>query len=120
LYFLLAVSNNEAFLYVDLNCSFGSISTWNIWHWQNQLLLRPIRNICITIIDMRRLSRPPSRPLLPVISCTIDSALISIMVARNRNTIWAPPPQLPIQRRAALSTNSNGTQSALKGKRWGV
>jgi hypothetical protein len=38
------------------------------------------------------------------------------MVARNRNTIWPPPPQLPLHRRAAPSTNSNGTQSAHKGK----
>jgi hypothetical protein len=69
---------------------------------------------------MRRLSRPPP-PLLPVISCTstIDSVIRSIMVARNRNTIWPAPPQLSLHRRAALSTNSNGTQSAHKGKRGG-
>jgi hypothetical protein len=70
-------------------------------------------------IDIRRLSRPPPPPLLPVISCIIDSALLYIMVARHRNTIWPPPLQLSIHRRAALLTNSNGTQSAHKGKRGG-
>jgi hypothetical protein len=68
-------------------------------------------------IDMRRLSRPPPAP--SVISCTIDSALLYIMVARNRNTIWPPPPQHSLRRRAALTTNSNVTQSAHKGKRRG-
>jgi hypothetical protein len=113
---------------------------------------------------MRRLSRRPP-PFLPVILWTIDSDLLYIMVARNRNTIG--PPQLPLSlhtlsqmffnfrnicvsvavfrnilqnmtkdrdtytyiteieknlgecRRAALSTNSKGTQSAHKGKRRG-
>jgi hypothetical protein len=41
------------------------------------------------------------------------------MVARNRNTgtNWPPPPQLSLHKRAALTTNSNGTKSAHKGKR---
>jgi hypothetical protein len=37
------------------------------------------------------------------------------MVTRNRNAIWPPPPQLALHGRAALRTNSNGTQSAHKG-----
>jgi hypothetical protein len=41
----------------------------------------------IYTIDMRRLSRLPPAPSIPVISSTIDSALLYIMVARNRNTI---------------------------------
>jgi hypothetical protein len=49
----------------------------------------------------------------------IDSALIYIMVARIRNAIWPPPPQFFLHRRAALTTNSNGTQSAHKWKGWG-
>jgi hypothetical protein len=61
------------------------------------------------------LDRPPL--LLSVISCTIGSALLCIMVARNRITIWPPPPQLSLHRRAALTVNSNGTRSAQKGKR---
>jgi hypothetical protein len=31
------------------------------------------------------------------------------MVVKFRNTIWPPPPQLFLHRRAALSSNSNGT-----------
>jgi hypothetical protein len=58
---------------------------------------------------------PYAPPLLPVISCTINSALLYIMVARNRNTIWLSPAQLSLHRRAALTTNSNRTQSAHKG-----
>jgi hypothetical protein len=69
------------------------------------------------IIDIRRLSRPPPFYLWFHAHCTIDSALLYIMVARNRNTIWPPPPQLSLHRRAALRTNS--TQSARKGKRRG-
>jgi hypothetical protein len=38
-------------------------------------------------IDMRRLSR---LPLLPVISCTIDSAFRYVMVARKINNIDPP------------------------------
>jgi hypothetical protein len=41
------------------------------------------------------------------------------MVAWNRKTIWPSPLQLSLHRRAALTTNSNGTQSAQKGKRGG-
>jgi hypothetical protein len=33
------------------------------------------------------------------------------MVVKFRNTTWPPPPQLSLQRRAALSSNSNGTRS---------
>jgi hypothetical protein len=33
------------------------------------------------------------------------------MVVKFRNTIWPPPPQLSLHRRAALSSNSNGTRS---------
>jgi hypothetical protein len=32
------------------------------------------------------------------------------MVVKFRNTIWPPPPQLSLHRRAALSSNSNGTR----------
>jgi hypothetical protein len=39
------------------------------------------------------------------------SAAIYIMVVKFRNTIWPPPPQLSLHRRAALSSNSNGTRS---------
>jgi hypothetical protein len=38
------------------------------------------------------------------------------MVVKFRNTIWPIQPQLSLHRRAALSSNSNGTQSAHKGK----
>jgi hypothetical protein len=34
-----------------------------------------------------------------------------IMVVKFRNTILPPPPQLSLHRRAALSSNSNGTRS---------
>jgi hypothetical protein len=34
-----------------------------------------------------------------------------IMVVKFRNTIGPPPPQLSLHRRAALSSNSNGTRS---------
>jgi hypothetical protein len=34
-----------------------------------------------------------------------------IMVVKFRNTIWPPPPQFSLHRRAALSSNSNGTRS---------
>jgi hypothetical protein len=47
----------------------------------------------------------------PVTSCIDDSAAIYIMVVKFRNTIWPPPPQLSFHRRAALSSNSNGTWS---------
>jgi hypothetical protein len=78
--------------------------------------LTGIRALRVLFIDMRRLSRPPP-PLLPVISCIIDSALLYIMVARNRNTILTSSTiQLSFHRRTALTTNSNGTQSAHKGK----
>jgi hypothetical protein len=36
---------------------------------------------------------------------------IYIMVVNFRNTIWPPPPQLSLHKRAALSSNSNGTRS---------
>jgi hypothetical protein len=49
--------------------------------------------------------------LLPVTSCIADSAAIYIMVVKFINTICPPPPQLLLHRRAALSTNPNGTQS---------
>jgi hypothetical protein len=45
-----------------------------------------------------------------VTSCIVDSAVIYIMVVKFRNTICPPPPQLSLHRRAALSSNSNGTQ----------
>jgi hypothetical protein len=48
---------------------------------------------------------------LPVTSCIVDSAAIYITVVKFRNTIWPPPPQLSLHRRAALSSNSNGTRS---------
>jgi hypothetical protein len=48
---------------------------------------------------------------LPVTSCIIDSAAIYIMVVKFRNTICPPPLQLSLHRRAALSSNSNGTRS---------
>jgi hypothetical protein len=48
-----------------------------------------------------------------VTSCIVDSAAIYIMVVKFRNTgtICPPPPQLSLHRRAALSSNSNGTRS---------
>jgi hypothetical protein len=49
--------------------------------------------------------------LLPVTSCIVDSAATYIMVVKFINTIWPPPPQLSLHRRAALSSNSNGTRS---------
>jgi hypothetical protein len=39
------------------------------------------------------------------------STAIYIMVVKFRNTIWPPPPQLSLHRRAALSSYSNGTRS---------
>jgi hypothetical protein len=50
------------------------------------------------------------RSLLPGTSCIVDSAAIYIMVAKFRNTICPPPPQLSLHTRAALSSNSNGTR----------
>jgi hypothetical protein len=41
----------------------------------------------------------------------VDSAAIYIMVVKFRNTISPLPPQLSLHRRAALSSNSNGTWS---------
>jgi hypothetical protein len=46
-----------------------------------------------------------------VTSCIVDSAAIYIMVVKFRNTICLPLPQLSLHRRAALSSNSNGTRS---------
>jgi hypothetical protein len=46
-----------------------------------------------------------------VTSCIVDSAAIYIMVVKFRNTICPPPAQLSLHRRAALSSNSNGTRS---------
>jgi hypothetical protein len=46
-----------------------------------------------------------------VTSCIVDSAAIYIMVVKFRNTICPPQPQLSLHRRAALSSNSNGTRS---------
>jgi hypothetical protein len=48
---------------------------------------------------------------LPVTSCIVDSAAIYAMVVKFRNTICPPQPQLSLHRRAALSSNSNGTRS---------
>jgi hypothetical protein len=48
--------------------------------------------------------------LLPVLACTVDSALIYIMMVKDRNTICPSPLQLLLHRRVALSTNSKGTQ----------
>jgi hypothetical protein len=42
---------------------------------------------------------------------------IYIMLVKIWNTIWPPPPQISLHRRAALTTNSNGTQAAQKGGR---
>jgi hypothetical protein len=44
------------------------------------------------------------------------SAAIYIMVVKFRNTICSPPPQLSLYRRAALSSNSNGTRSVYSRK----
>jgi hypothetical protein len=41
----------------------------------------------------------------------VDRAAIYIMVVKFWNTICTPPPQLSHHRRAALSSNSNGTRS---------
>jgi hypothetical protein len=46
-----------------------------------------------------------------VTSCIVDNAAIYIMVVKCRNTICPPPPQVSLYRRAALSSNSNGTRS---------
>jgi hypothetical protein len=46
-----------------------------------------------------------------VTSCIVDSAAIYIMVVKIRNTICPPQPQLSLHRRAALSSESNGTRS---------
>jgi hypothetical protein len=71
-------------------------------------------------IDIGRLSRPPPAP------STCD-----FMHNRQRPplyyggqkqkycTIWPPPPQISLHRRAALTTNSNRTKSAHSGKRGG-
>jgi hypothetical protein len=49
-------------------------------------------------------------------SCIVDSAPIYIIVAKFWNTNCPPPPQLSLHRRAALSTNSNGTRSVYSRK----
>jgi hypothetical protein len=49
-------------------------------------------------------------------SCLVDSAAIYIMVVKFRTTIGPPPPQLSLHRRAALSSNSNGTRSVYSRK----
>jgi hypothetical protein len=46
-----------------------------------------------------------------VTSCIVDSAAIYIMVVKFVITICPPLPQLSLHRRAALSSNSNGTRS---------
>jgi hypothetical protein len=51
-----------------------------------------------------------------VTSCIVDSAAIYIMVVKFRNTICPPPPQISLHRRAALSSNSNGTRSVYNRK----
>jgi hypothetical protein len=51
-----------------------------------------------------------------VTSYIIDSAAIFIMVIKFRNTICPPPPQLSLHRRAAISSNSNGTWSVYSRK----
>jgi hypothetical protein len=51
-----------------------------------------------------------------VTSCIVDSAAIYIMVVNFRNTICPPPLQLSLHRRAALSSNSNGTRSVYSRK----
>jgi hypothetical protein len=79
-----------------------------IWGGFPVKLITHIGKSWFLTIDMRRLSRLPPPPLLPVISCSIDSALLYIMVAGNRNAIWPPPPQLSHHRRAALSTIQMG------------
>jgi hypothetical protein len=40
-----------------------------------------------TAIDMRRFSRPTPRPLLPVISCTIDRALVYVYSSLSSRTM---------------------------------
>jgi hypothetical protein len=52
-----------------------------------------------------------------VTSCIVDSVGIYIMVVKFWNTICSPPPQLSLHRRAALSSNSNGTRSVYTGNR---
>jgi hypothetical protein len=54
--------------------------------------------------------------LLPVTACIVVSAAIYIMVVIFKNTICLPPPQLSLHRRAALSSNSNGTRSVYRRK----
>jgi hypothetical protein len=73
---------------------------------------------CIYPIDIRRLSRPSPAPSTCDFMYNRQRPLY-IMVARNRNIIWPPPPQLSLHWRAALRTNSIGTQSAHKGKQGG-
>jgi hypothetical protein len=46
-----------------------------------------------------------------VTSYIVDSAAIYIMDVKFRNTICPPQPQLSLHSRAALSSDSNGTQS---------
>jgi hypothetical protein len=51
-----------------------------------------------------------------VTSCIVDSATIYIMVVKFIITICPPPTQLSLHRRAALSSNSNGTRSVYSRK----
>jgi hypothetical protein len=66
----------------NIKCNIGSCRRQNI-----VVDLVVLDHRYIRPIDMRRLSRPPTPPLLPVISCTIDSALLYIIVIKNRNSI---------------------------------
>jgi hypothetical protein len=88
----------------------------------NQLCLL----LCISFLTMTQPHRylmgrdyPYTASTVPMTSCIVDSAAIHILVVKIWNTIWPPLPQFFLPRRAALTTSSNGTQSALKGKGWG-
>jgi hypothetical protein len=82
----------------------------------NSKAMRYELSITNLTIDILWVDYPFTR-LQPVTSCIVDSPAIYVMVVKIENTIWPPPPQISLYRRAALTTNSNhGTQPAQDGK----
>jgi hypothetical protein len=76
----------------------------------NSKAMRYELSITNLTIDILWVDYPFTR-LQPVTSCIVDSPAIYVMVVKIENTIWPPPPQISLYRRAALTTNSNhGTQ----------
>jgi hypothetical protein len=79
--------------------------------------------LTVTVHHRYLMGRLPRTRLPPVTSWIVDSAAIYCIAYYGGENlkyyIWPPHPQFSLHRRAALTTNSNGTQPAHKGKGWG-